>query len=233
MSEQAKAEKKPAGWEEWATRTTAILAVIAALSSGRWGASNLQAILEQGKVNDTWAYYQAKSMKQHDAEQTRDLAGALASGEGPNATGLTTLSARLDKEAKREEKDKLQRETDAKKFEASRDKLVESSFWFELSFSGLQLGVILCTIAAAAKRRAAWFIGIFCGVIGLLLLVNGHHRFYHAPRSWYQGTSEEMAYDVKGARRSESIAHFRRTCFPASFWVWSWLARLSPQTWAL
>jgi len=202
MSEQAKAEKKPAGWEEWATRTTAILAVIAALSSGRWGASNLQAILEQGKVNDTWAYYQAKSMKQHDAEQTRDLAAALASGNEANANALAMLSARLDKEARREEKEKLQRQSDAEKFQKHRDQLVESSFWFELSFTGLQLGVILCTIAAAAKRRTAWFVGILCGVLGLLLFVNGYlvnRQAPHlsAPRSWYQGTAEEMAYETK------------------------------------
>ena len=37
-------------WEDWITRTTAVLAVFAALSSGQWGASNLRAILEQGKV---------------------------------------------------------------------------------------------------------------------------------------------------------------------------------------
>jgi len=196
MSEQQKAEVKPAGWEEWVTRTTAILAVVAALSSGRWGASNLQAILEQGKVNDTWAFYQAKSMKQHDAEQIRDLAQALASGNGPNTTGLSLLQARLGVEAKREEQDKVMRERDAMKFQTRRDQLVESSFWFALSFSGLQLGVILCTIASGAKGRLAWYVGIFCGVVGLLLLINGHHRFVHAPKSWYQGASEEMSYDA-------------------------------------
>jgi hypothetical protein len=196
MSEQ-KAEAKTVGWQEWATRTTAILAVVAALSSGRWGASNLQAILEQGKVNDTWAYYQAKSMKQHDAEQISALAQALASGDAPNSSGLKLLQAQLDKEAKREEQDKNQREKDAKNFEASRDRLVESSFWFELSFTGLQLGVILCTIAAAARRRLLWYVGILCGVLGLLLLINGRHPFVHAKRAWFQSASEEMAYDAK------------------------------------
>jgi len=206
MSEQRKAEESPAGWEEWATRTTAILAVVAALSSGRWGASNLQAILEQGKVNDTWAYYQAKSMKQHDAEQIRDLAGALASGNGANDAGLRILQARLDKEARHEEEDKNQRQADAGKFEDYRDQLVESSFWFELSFTGLQLGVILCTIAAAAKRRMAWYVGIGCGVFGLLLLVNGHHRFVHAPKAWYQEASREMAYEVKASKSSPNAS---------------------------
>src|ERR1700689_791301 len=98
-------------WYDWANRTTAILAVVAALSSGRWGASNLQAILEQGKVNDTWAYYQAKSLKQHDAEQMRDLTTALISGEtAERAEGLKKLKAKLEIDAKREEQDKSKRQ---------------------------------------------------------------------------------------------------------------------------
>jgi hypothetical protein len=197
MTETKTPESTESGWQGWATRTTAILAVVAALSSGRWGASNLQAILEQGKVNDTWAYYQAKSMKQHDAEQTRDLAQALAPGAPPEqATALQKLQAGLDADAKREEIDKNQRQADALRFQARRDRLVESSFWFEISFAGLQLGVILCTIASGAKHKGPWVAGIAIGILGLLILVNGFYRFFPAPRSWYQGSSEQMAYEV-------------------------------------
>src|ERR1700755_635407 len=91
------------GWNDWATRTTAVLAVIAALSSGRWGASNLQAILEQGKVNDTWSFYQAKSIKEHGLESTRDLARALGANEsGDRAAALMELSKQAAAEAARE-----------------------------------------------------------------------------------------------------------------------------------
>src|SRR5690349_6948340 len=129
MSEPEKSAEPTGGWQEWANRTTAILAVVAALSSGRWGASNLQAILEQGKVNDTWAYYQAKSLKQNHAEQTRDLAAALAQGEpADRAAALKKLQAHLDYEARREEQDKNQRQRDAEEFQRRRDRLVESSF---------------------------------------------------------------------------------------------------------
>lgn len=183
------------GWQAWATRTTAILAVLAALSSGRWGASNLQAILEQGKVNDTWAYYQAKSVKEHSAEQIRDLAAALASGQpADRATSLAQLQRQLDTDARREEVEKQQREADARRFELRRDQLVERGFWYELSFACLQLGVILCTIASGARRQAAWYTGIVVGVLGLLLLINGMYTIRHAPRSWYQGASDEMGY---------------------------------------
>jgi len=184
------------GWEAWAMRTTAILAVLAALSSGRWGASNLQAILEQGKVNDTWAYYQAKSIKEHTAEETRDLAKALAASQPGGRDALVQVQAKLDADAERERIEKEQREKDAHAFEQRRNELVESSLWYEISFACLQLGVILCTIAAGAKNKLPWGVGIAVGLIGLVLLVNGFYRVIHAPRSWYEGTSHQMGYNV-------------------------------------
>ena len=191
---------KATSTSEWVSRATAILAVVAAIASARWGACNLAAILEQGKVNDTWAYYQAKSIKQHEAETARDLSRALAaagqSGGATAAAALAELERKLDAEAKRQEAEKNQQQAAAERFQASRDRMVESSFWFELAFAGLQLGVILCTIAAGARRKLPWVAGIAFGVVGTLLLVNGFHRFVKAPASWYESGAKQMANEI-------------------------------------
>ena len=201
MSETTTPAKEPKSSSETMSRATAILAVVAAIASARWGACNLQAILEQGKVNDTWAYYQAKSIKQHEAERTRDLAKALAgAGRTDSANeALGRLHEKMDAEAKREEKEKQDQQDAAKRYQISRDNIVESSFWFELAFAGLQLGVILCTIAAGGRREAPFIAGIVFGILGALLLVNGFHRFVHAPPVWYQGTKEQIANDMATA----------------------------------
>jgi len=180
-------------WQDWATRTTAILAVLAALSSGRWGASNLQAILEQGKVNDTWAYYQSDSIKEHSAEQATGLAKALSTGQPPStATALSDLVKQLKIEAEHEAEKKQQQQNEARAYELSRDRMVERGFWYEISFAALQLAVILTTIATGAKRKGPWLAAMGIGVIGMLVLFNGFHPVVHAPRSWYQGVSEQM-----------------------------------------
>lgn len=189
------AEKKDEP-SNWAARMTAVLAVIAALSSGRWSASNLQAILEQGKVNDAWSYYQAKSVKEHGLEQTRDLAGALAKGESSDrAQALVKLRDSMDQNAAREAKDRAKIMADAHEFNNRRNVLVEKSFWLEISFACLQLGVILCTIAAGTKFRAGLPAGIIVGLLGVLLMINGFHTFVHAPSSWYQGSGQQMGYE--------------------------------------
>ena len=197
MTETNADRGKKTEWEAWATRTTAILAVLAALSSGRWGASNLQAILEQGKVNDTWAYYQAKSIKQHMAEENRDLVKALESSQPGDHAALETLRTKLEADAKREGAEKAEQQKAAEQFQTHRDQLVRSSMWYEISFACLQLGVILCTIAAGAKRKVPWAAGIVIGLLGLVLFMNGLYHFISTPRWMYEGATKQMDYSPK------------------------------------
>lgn len=174
-------------WENWATRTTAILAVFAAISSGQWGASNLRAILEQGKVNDQWAYFQAKSIKGHVAEDSQALAAALAADSavgreaGARPTSLGALAKSLAAERDRYVMEKKKEEDKAHGFERARDNFVERSFWFEVAFASLQVGVVLCTVATAAKKKSLWATAILCGFLGAALIANGYLRIVKTP----------------------------------------------------
>lgn len=185
-------EKPESSWLAWANRTTAIVAVLAALSSGQWGAANLAAILEQGKVNDGWAYYQAKSIKQHTAEEISALAAALAANN-PNTEALVK---KLNVEAAREKEEKAEQFEQAQAYQAQRDRMVERGFWFQISFALLQLGVVLCTVATGAQKKPAWIAAILCGLLGLAIFLNGLHPLLHAPRAWYQSTAEKMENKV-------------------------------------
>src|SRR6187455_2800226 len=168
------------GWEDWIARTTAVLAVVAALSSGQWGASNLRAILEQGKVDDGWSYYQAKSIKNHLAEHMQGLAGAMAA-DRPAAAGqesaLLKYRAEMEIEAKRLATEKAVIEKEVHGYEHSRDSFVERSFWFEIAFACLQAGVVLSTIAAAAKKKGFWMAAMVAGILGAVFIVNGLGHF--------------------------------------------------------
>ena len=95
----------------------------------------------------------------------------------------------------REAKDRAKIMADAHEFNNRRNVLVEKSFWLEISFACLQLGVMLCTIAAGTKFRFGLPAGIVVGLLGVALMVNGFHTFVHAPASWYQGTGQQMGYE--------------------------------------
>lgn len=168
------------GWEDWIARTTAVLAVFAALSSGQWGASNLRAILEQGKVDDGWSYYQAKSIKNHLADHMQSLAAAMAA-DRPAADGkesaLVKYRAEMEAESKRLSTEKATIEQEVHGYEAARDAFVERSFWFEIAFACLQAGVVLSTIAAAAKKKGLWLTAMVAGLLGAIFVVNGLGHF--------------------------------------------------------
>jgi len=164
------------GWEDWIAKTTAVLAVFAALSSGQWGASNLRAILEQGKVDDGWSYYQAKSIKNHLADHMKSLAAAMAA-DHPPAPGLARYREEMETESKRLSTEKAAIEKEVHGYEAARDGFVERSFWFEIAFACLQAGVVLSTIAAAAKKKGLWLTAMVAGILGALFVVNGMGHF--------------------------------------------------------
>jgi len=191
-------------WEDWITRTTAVLAVFAALSSGQWGASNLRAILEQGKVDDGWSYYQAKSIKNHLAEHMQGLAGAMAA-DRPAAAGqesaLLKYRADMEAEAKRLAAEKAVIEKEVHGYEHSRDSFVERSFWFEIAFACLQAGVVLSTIAAASKKKGLWMAAVVAGLLGAILIANGLGHFVRTPEySKKLGPKLEMPDPLKAPK---------------------------------
>jgi hypothetical protein len=170
--------------EDWIARTTAVLAVLAALSSGQWGASNLRAILEQGKVDDGWSYYQAKSIKNHLADHMQSLAGAMAADHPPapgKESALLNYREEMETESKRLSFEKVTIEKEVHGYEAARDAFVERSFWFEIAFACLQAGVVLSTIAAAARKKGLWMTAIIAGLLGALFVVNGLGHFIRTP----------------------------------------------------
>jgi len=168
-------------WEDWIAKTTAVLAVLAALSSGQWGASNLKAILEQGKVDDGWSYYQAKSIKSHLAEHMQGLSAAMAADRPGADAALLQYRAQMEAEAKRLSEEKAKIEGEVHGYEGARDAHVERSFWFEIAFACLQAGVVLSTIAAAAKKKGLWLAALTAGLLGAFFVANGLGHFIQTP----------------------------------------------------
>lgn len=58
-------------WQGWLALSTAIMAVLAALTTLYMGKYSSRAIMGQGQESDQWAHYQAKSIKGHTFETNR------------------------------------------------------------------------------------------------------------------------------------------------------------------
>src|ERR1035437_5246222 len=76
-------------WQGWLALSTAIMAVLAALTTLYMGKFSSRAIMAQGQESDQWAYYQAKSIKGHTFEvnkRTLELLYITQNGMSPEAT---------------------------------------------------------------------------------------------------------------------------------------------------
>src|SRR5437868_4881411 len=63
ITEEAKEKKEERRWSLWVAVSTALIAVLAATASLLAGHHSNEALIEQVKASDLWAYYQAKSIK--------------------------------------------------------------------------------------------------------------------------------------------------------------------------
>src|SRR5947209_18875450 len=80
-------------WVDHAARTTAVLAVLAAVSSGQYANQFSRTILAQAEASDRWSYYQAKSIKRHVVEGQISLLTAMALTRPDAAAELDKLKA--------------------------------------------------------------------------------------------------------------------------------------------
>jgi hypothetical protein len=151
-------------WVLGVALSTAILAAIAAIASLLAGQHINQAMIDQIKASDNWAYYQAKGIKASILESRMQVLEAV--GKQPSAADSAKAGqyvkdqADISKEGRaleREAREQLERH----------EKLASAVTMF-------QIGIAISAIAVLTKRRAFWFVGLGFGCAGLAFLVIAH-----------------------------------------------------------
>jgi len=125
------------------------------------------------KANDTWAFYQAKSMKQTMAEYARD--DALRAKDTKRAEELQAKIDRYENEPKDGKKELMAK---ARKLEAERDEAKLRSPWLGYASTAYQMAIVLLSASILAVSMPLFWgsfvvagIGIFLSSQGLLLWI--------------------------------------------------------------
>jgi ethanolamine ammonia-lyase small subunit len=160
-------------WVDHAARTTAVLAVLAAVSSGQYANQFSRTILAQAEASDQWSYYQAKSIKRHLVQGQVELLKAMAVTTPQAASALDKLQADDATLVKKYDQEILDAKAKADKIEADKRIHERQGNWFQGAFIILQAGVVLCTVASSAKRKELWALAIALGVAGLCVVGYG------------------------------------------------------------
>jgi hypothetical protein len=175
------------GFRNRAALLIAILAAVLAVGGLGGGNATDDMIENNIKASDTWAFYQAKNVRQTlyeiEAERLKAslAAGSIAAAERPSAEARLkdygSTVARYESEpepndpAKGEGKKELSAQ--AKSYEAAFEQAARRDNAFDFAEVLLQLALVLGSVAILAVNR--WILGLSLalGVVGSLLTLNG------------------------------------------------------------
>jgi predicted cobalt transporter CbtA len=146
-------------WISGVALSTAILAVLAAISGLLAGMYANEAMMSQIQASDQWGYYQAKSIKAAILEAKTTLASEATDRDKEKAAQY------------QEEQAEIKREAEHKEAEA------KASFHrhevFARSVTMFQIAIAIAAISALTKRRRFWFVSMIFGLAGVVFLVLG------------------------------------------------------------
>jgi hypothetical protein len=148
------------------TVIAALLAVNTYISNG----NSSKVLSNTIKANDTWAFYQAKSIKQTLAEMALD--DAVERKQTDKAEKLRAKIARYESEpATGEGKRELMAK--ARALEAERDHVRQSGPWMTFSGMGYQLGIVLLSASILAVSMPLFWGSIAVSAVAALLMSQG------------------------------------------------------------
>ena len=163
-SEREAKIKDKAGWV--ITVIAALLAVNTYIANG-----NSSKVLNNTiKANDTWSFYQAKSIKQTLAEMARD--DAIERKQADKVKKLEDKIARYESEPVTGE-GKKELMAKARALEAERDIVRKSGPWMTFSGMSYQLGIVLLSASILAVSVPLFWGSIAVSAVGALLMSQG------------------------------------------------------------
>jgi hypothetical protein len=143
----------------------ALLLAVNAWYGGTLGSTVLNNTI---KANDTYSFYQAKSLKQTMAEYARD--DAVRAGDKKRAEELTAKIDRYENEPRDGKKDLLAK---ARALEAERDEAKKRSPWIGYASTAYQLSIVLLSASILAVSMPLFWGSFVVAGVGILLSSQG------------------------------------------------------------
>ncbi len=198
MESQAK-ESQPtaeeAKKERFQQQCSIVISLIAALllvnNMGAGNASS-QAAFENANAINTFAFYQAKNIRQNDLNLSANTLDGIANTALPLANEDAKKLLREQAQAYRTKAASYESEPDtgegkkellqkARQAEALRDLALRQGPYFDFASLLLQLSIILFSIVLITNRKTLFASGIIAGVLGTFLSMNGFFLWVTIP----------------------------------------------------
>jgi hypothetical protein len=127
--------------------------------------SSTEEILLQSKAADTWAEFQAKSIRQNSAKQLSAVIDALELNKSDKAEQAKT---QFDQQSDRYDKEKEGLQEEAKKLEEEVQTERKRGDRYDLGEALLEIALVITSITLLTKRRIFWQFGLILGALGIV-----------------------------------------------------------------
>jgi hypothetical protein len=156
----AKAKEQRESWTRHVSLMIVALAVATAFGSLKAGGFGSKVMLYQSQASDTWALYQAKSIKQRLAELESHSSDAQ-------------LAAKCAQDVVRYNAEEKVVESKATALEAARDEAARHGRPLGFSIASLQISIALASVCLITKRKGLWGASAALGALGIGYLIYG------------------------------------------------------------
>lgn len=158
------AEESKEKWTLLVALSTAFIAVLAAIAGLLGGHHVNEALIDQIKSSDQWAFYQSKSIKSEIASSTDKILSAM-----PNAAVTNDSKATIERYNLEKEEIKTKAEEHEKNSELHLTKHVTLS----KAVTIFQIAIALSAIAILTRKKILWYIAMILTMGGIGFLVMG------------------------------------------------------------
>ena len=179
-------EAREKGFTKRVAVTTAIFAVILAVSSLGGNNAMKEMLLAQQQSSDQWAFYQSKVIRQqlYNIEKMRTEAELLKSGSSMKPEVREKYEATLKKvsdEERRYDEEKKKIEQDAKELEHERDRNRAKDPYFDFAEVLLQISIVMASVSILAVSRYLFSFALVVAGLGTTLMLNGYLLLFRLP----------------------------------------------------
>ena len=158
------AQEKKETWALLVALSTAFIAVLAAIAGLLSGHHVNEALIDQIKASDQWAFYQSKSIKSEIASSTDKILAAI-----PNAT--ITADSKASIERYNTEKEEIK--TKAVEHEKNSEIHLTKHVTLSKAVTIFQIAIALSAIAILTKKKMLWYGAMLLCMWGIGYLIMG------------------------------------------------------------
>jgi len=142
-----------------------VLAALLAINTLMGGSNSSKILNNTIEANNTWSFYQAKSIKQTLAEMALD--DAVRAGDKKKSEVLSAKIDRYDNEPKEGKKDLMAK---ARNLEAERATAKARSPWYTYAGSLFQIAIVLLTASILAVNMRLYHSSVVVGSVAAFLM---------------------------------------------------------------